>query len=365
MKSRPLSRSLIAGLALAAVLFAGMLTGANTAHAITFDWATVGDIGNAADIAGMNDATSGYGSVSYEYRISKHEVTNAQYTEFLNATAATDTFALYNSFMGSLTQGGITRSGSPGSYSYSVKSDAAGQGPGGSDYAYADKPVIFVSWFDSVRFANWLTGGTTESGTYTITGGGANSGTVTVPDHSTLGADMFFLPSEDEWYKAAYFDGSTYLSFATGSHSEPNNNLPSSDTGNSANWNDGGFTTGNPLYPLTDVGDYSLSVSPYGTFDQSGNVWEWNEQRHLTPFDPLLWAGLRGGSWADQLPEKLERVYRDTGSETFHEFGTKGFRIAGSVDPAVSAVPEPTTSTLGILAAGGLLGFLWRRRRRA
>ena len=27
----------------------------------------------------------------------------------------------------------------------------------------------------------------------------------------------------------------------------------------------------------TDVGAYTLSASPYGTFDQGGNVSEWNE----------------------------------------------------------------------------------------
>ena len=49
------------------------------AHAVMFDWETVGNTGNAAD------PLTGFGSVDYTYRISKHEVTNAQYAEFLNA----------------------------------------------------------------------------------------------------------------------------------------------------------------------------------------------------------------------------------------------------------------------------------------
>ena len=107
------------------------------------------------------DAT-GYGSVAYDYRIGTTEVTNAQYVDFLNAVAATDPYGLYNTSMGSDTRGGITRSGSgtiPDPYIYSVKADAVGQGPGGSDYAYADKPVVYVSWGDAARFSNWLNNG--------------------------------------------------------------------------------------------------------------------------------------------------------------------------------------------------------------
>ena len=307
---------------LAAIVMVSALV--TSAHAITIDWATIGDIGNADDTHG-----DGYGGVGYEYRISKHEVTNTQYVEFLNAVASTDTFALYNTSMGISTWGGITRSGSSGSYSYSVKSDAVGQGPGGSDYAYADKPVVWVSWYDTVRFSNWLTSGTTESGTYTITGGGVNSGSVVIPDHSALAAGKIFLPTEDEWYKAAYFDGSTYFDYAAGSDSTPNNNLPSADTGNSANFFDidHGYTTGDNSYSTTDVGDYGLSASPYGTFDQGGNVWEWNE----TPISSG--RGLRGGSWGN-ITDNLTASNRDSGDPTA-EVGRAGFRIASSAVCAV------------------------------
>ena len=66
------------------------------ADAVTFDWATVGDPNNADDTHG-----AGYGGVDYTYRISKHEVTNAQYVEFLNAKDSTgvNSLALYSSQM--------------------------------------------------------------------------------------------------------------------------------------------------------------------------------------------------------------------------------------------------------------------------
>ncbi len=171
--------STIHTVAILASALALSLTINNPAVAVTFDWATIGDVGNAGDNGGS------LGSVDYEFRISKTEVTNAQYVEFLNAVAATDAYGLYKTDMGSTTLGGIVRNGISGSYTYAVKSDAIGQGPGGSDYGYANKPVNFISWYDAVRFTNWLTSGTTESGTYAITGGGPNSGSVSVPDHAS------------------------------------------------------------------------------------------------------------------------------------------------------------------------------------
>jgi hypothetical protein len=60
--------------------------------AASIDWASVGNTGNPAD-------TTGYGSVAYEYKISRYETTIAQDTDFLNAVAATDTYGLYNAGM--------------------------------------------------------------------------------------------------------------------------------------------------------------------------------------------------------------------------------------------------------------------------
>ena len=86
---------------------------------VTIDWVTVGNPGNACD----TQPQGCFGSVANAYRISKFEVSNSQYAEFLNAVAATDPNALYNTNMSDPNApnfGGITRSGSSGSFSYSA-----------------------------------------------------------------------------------------------------------------------------------------------------------------------------------------------------------------------------------------------------
>ncbi|MEX2112933.1 MAG: SUMF1/EgtB/PvdO family nonheme iron enzyme, partial [Pirellulales bacterium] len=116
--------------------------------AVTIPTVPVGNAGNAADTEVMTtDNTSGYGSVAYNYRIGTTEVTVSQYTEFLNAVAATDTFDLFDQAMtDDLNMGGIARTGSSGNYSYSV-------------IGSPNRPVAYVDWGDAARFANWLHNG--------------------------------------------------------------------------------------------------------------------------------------------------------------------------------------------------------------
>src|SRR5687768_1292520 len=128
------------------MLVAGMICAVFAASApatVTFQWASVGNPGNAGQPAFQGD-TTGYGSVGYVYQISKHEVTNSQYAEFLNAKAASDPLGLYNTNMADDACGGITRAGSAGNYTYAVKS------------GYGAMPVVYVSWYDAIRFANWV-----------------------------------------------------------------------------------------------------------------------------------------------------------------------------------------------------------------
>ncbi len=307
---------------------------ANPATAtVIIDWVPVANAGNAADTPSSYCYAASCGSVAYDYAISKYEVTNAQYAELLTAKAASDPLGLYNTSMGSdATYGGITQSGGPGSYTYTVKA------------GFANKPVTYVSFYDSLRFANWLDNGQgsgdTETGAYTLLGGTAtpsNGLTVT----RNVGANIV-LTSESEWYKAAYYSaGGVYFDYPTGTNSMTDCVAPGSDTGNSANCTGAGSV-------LTTAGAYALSDSPYGTYDQGGNVWEWNEQIVSGSF-----RGIRGGGWGGGAGY-LAASFPNFGGATF-EGSTVGFRVA-------SLVPEPGT---GLLVMTGVLGMALRQRRTA
>jgi formylglycine-generating enzyme required for sulfatase activity len=140
-----------------------------------------------------------------------------------------------------------------------------------------------------------------------------------------LGANIF-LPSENEWYKAAHFDGTTYLDYPAGS------NTPTACSGPTASPNHAncGFAVGN----VTNVGAYTGSASPYGTFDQGGNVWEWNEQI-VGGSNP----GGRGGGW-DHVAGSLAASVPSIASPAF-EAGFVGFRVASPRGAAEGAREAP------------------------
>jgi formylglycine-generating enzyme required for sulfatase activity len=297
------------------------------AGAVTIDWVPIGNAGNPADTA-ANCYAADCGSVAHAYHISKYEVTNAQYAEFLNAVAATDPFGLYGTNMGSNSKGGITRSGSDGSYVYAVK-------PG-----FENRPVVFVTSHHALRFANWLANGQgsgdTETGSYTITANGLANNSITRNE----AAATVVLPSESEWYKAAYYSpGGTYFDYPTRTDTETSCIGPAGDTGNSANCESA---------VLTDAGAYALSASPYGTFDQGGNVWEWNEQIYFTA------RGLRGGGWNGLGAGYLAASSPSAGEATFGS-AYVGFRVA-------RVAPEPARVLLAL--TGGLVLAAVRLRRR-
>lgn len=278
--------------------------------AVTIDWVTVGDAGNGAD-------AYGYGAVSYSYRISKYEVTNAQYVEFLNAVAATDKHDLYNAGMGTDACGGITRSGTSGSYTYSAKKNMG------------NKPVNYVSHLDAQRFANWLHNGqgkgSTEKGAYHVKRSAVRNVEASV-----------WIPTASEWYKAAYFqpglagsDKDSYWLYPTRSNSVParataNGTGDIANTGsNVANYNGGAGWNGQTGNVTTVGSAGAASASYYGTYDQGGNVMEWSEEFILETN-----RGLCGGCWSDIQGHNMKFAYFNPA--TF-ECGDVGFRLASAV----------------------------------
>jgi formylglycine-generating enzyme required for sulfatase activity len=251
--------------------------------------------------------------------------------------------------MGSNVEGGITRSGTgSGPYTYTIKS------------GMANMPVVDVTWFDTLRFANWLNNGqgngSTEIGSYTLLGG-----TPTPSNASTISRNagaQWVLPSENEWYKAAYYDPTLnsgsggYWLYPTRNNTAPVNILSSTGT-NNANFYDDygtgthGYTTGSPY--LTDVGAFAASPGPYGTFDQGGDVWQWNE---TDIFGDGSSRGLRGGGW-HSYSIGLASSYRDHYYPTYEGGTYIGFRVA--------SVPEPGSLIMtAMIAVTGLL-YYWRK----
>ncbi|MEZ5328527.1 MAG: SUMF1/EgtB/PvdO family nonheme iron enzyme [Verrucomicrobiales bacterium] len=305
-------------------------------------WAIVGNPGNLPD-------TSGLGTVTDTYRIAKEEVTNAQYAEFLNVVdpAGVNPNGLYNNLMGSNVRGGI--SFTPGN-------------PVGSKYAsrinMGNKPAVYVSWFDAARFANWMHNGQGTGGTEI----GAYDMTISTPIR--LAGATVFLPSENEWYKAAYYDprgaaaagpprDNNYWLYPTQSDNRPvlgsasaigdisNSGANVANYNRSADWNG---QNGN----VTSVGT-AMSSSFYGAFDLAGNAYEWNEG----VFNEWPFTEARGvsGGWFGSDASALESTQRHFGMPESEGFSI-GFRIA--------SIPEPTAVGLLLIT---LVKFGYRRRR--
>jgi formylglycine-generating enzyme required for sulfatase activity len=288
---------------IAVFLLAAFAAFSPDAQAVTIAWSPVGNPGNA------NDAT-GYGAVGYTYNIGTYDVTNSQYVEFLNAKDPTgaNPLGLYSNNMSNGPYDGIDyNSGAANGKKYSAI-------PGDGNH-----PVNFVTWYSAIRFANWLNNGQgngdTETGAYTL--GPLGTGGVPINGNAitrNAGAKVF-LPSENEWYKAAYYNPATssYFQYPTNSNMAPTESVPTRAI-NSANYR-------NVVGNLTDVGAYSGTTSPCGAFDMGGNVSEWNEALILGSS-----RGWRGGSFSN-VAVSLMSSDRRFGIPT-SESGYLGFRVA-------------------------------------
>jgi formylglycine-generating enzyme len=348
---------------LIALFVVALLPCARAFATITIETVPVGDVGNPIDTGAFNL----WGPVSYAYNIGKYEITVGQYLAFLNAVAATDTYNLYSTLMGSNANvAGISRNCTSGC-TYSL-------------IGSANHPITSVSWGDAARFANWIQNGqpsgaegpgTTETGAYSLNGATTNSALMAVSRNT--GAS-WFIPTENEWYKAAYYqpaaqggDSDSYWDYPMRTNSAPYSDQPPGATpdntrvanffytdGISNGYNDGYAVTGSISLSgsqnyLTNVGAYTSSSSYYGTFDQGGNVYEWNDT--VTGSSTRC---VRGGSWA--VPDFASlRSWNQNRESPVNEHTDVGFRL-------VFIIPEPSTAALIGSAAVPLFNTGRRRR---
>ena len=245
-----------------------------------------------------------HGRVDYVFEMARHAVTNRDYATFLNAVASrNDPFGLFHKDMETGVLGGIVRTSRSGAWFYEAK-------PG-----WEEKPVVYIDYFSAARYANWLHFGSPVSGMSEL---GTTEGNDKMGAYNTrrfaayLAGDRrglrqigrrnpgarYWIPGNDEWYKAAYYDpvkpGShKYWEFPTRSSCLPG--LQDNDDGHAANYQRADSLAVGPPYYLADVQAYAASASFYGTVQQGGNVWEWLEDFRYTR-DGIL-CGLRGGSF--------------------------------------------------------------------
>lgn len=305
----------------------------------------VGNPGNAAN-------TDGRGSVATNFAISQFEITNDQYARFLNSVATdSDPNGLWDVLMGGDPRGGINRFNAVAPFKYAARTNMAG------------KPVCFVSWADAARFCNWLHNGqpggpqgptTTETGAYTMPGGGGPG-----PVARNPGA-KWYLPNENEWYKAAYHDPVNagadasgtpdYWLYPTQSDAAPTpatasaTGVISNPGANVMNINFVADWAGQNGH-MTTVGSAGpLSQSQYGTYDQGGNLDE-----ILEPVGPTGGILLRGGDWGNSniRPRSTSRI----GLPATSYGSALGFRVAASFVKTTSFSVAP--GTLGLAPPPG------------
>ena len=280
----------------------------------TIDFVDIGHAGNAAD-------TTTYGAVPYEYRVGKYEISQDTITK---ATA---------SGMANVTAGSWT----------------------------GNQPAAYISWYEAAAFVNFLNTDSGKTAAYDLT---INNGIWSMALWSseqawTAGGTnlyrnkdaYYFLPSENEWYKAAYYNaaGTNYFLYPTASSSVPTAVASGTDAGSAVY---------NNVASVPAIVASAGGLSPYGTMGQGGNVLEWSESAFDgTNSSSSESRAIRGGDWQD--PE----LYLRSSSRNLSGIPTSvsnimGFRVASV--PSLS-IPEPSTYALLLLGAGAI--YFWKRRK--
>ncbi len=294
----------------------------------TIDFVSIGDAGNAPD------PLTGYGVVPYEYRIGKYEISLDQ-----------------------------IRKATSGGLSNVVVWD--GRIPDGVLWL-SDQPGAFTKWYEAAAFVNWLNISKGHQAAYNLTYSGNDLWNMALWSSEEAwtqgGANPFrhkgahyFLPAENEWYKAAYFNPTTsnYFIYPTGSDKAPVSVASGTDPDTA-------------VYGLTfELGPALVmeagGLSPYGTMGQGGNIWEYNESAFDGTNDsPDERRVTRGGIWTPleegEGADLLKSSYRG-GSQAGFQSGPTGFRVA--------SVPEPSTYALLLMTGAGALWWARRRQTRS
>jgi formylglycine-generating enzyme required for sulfatase activity len=163
-------------------------------------------------------------------------------------------------------------------------------------------PTNNVSWYEAAQFVNWLNTSTGHQAAYKFTGtqGQGDYALDTWSPAEAYGGTnlyrhkdaMYYMPTEDEWVKAGYWNGSNLQTYANAGDTLPRRLSVRHGVELLQRWNDG--------YPQMGPSPGMLAAAVEelnGTYDMMGNVWEWMESPYLsdTITEPVLVAGCEAG----------------------------------------------------------------------
>ncbi|MFN6400667.1 MAG: formylglycine-generating enzyme family protein [Planctomycetota bacterium] len=317
--------------------YAGMVTFGTGSNSFDMEFVPIGNPGNTNDTTGDPNPV---GSVGYTYDIGKFEVSQDMITK-------------YNAGFG--TQNSLV-------IPFADLSAFGGNGP--------DKPASGISWNQAARFVNWLNTSTGKAPAYNFITSDVNDD-IALWSISDPGYDasnqyrnslaQYVLPSNNEWYKAAYYDpnksgGVGYWDYPTGSDTVPTSVAS-------------GIIAGTAVYDQPYLqGPANVNqaggLSPFGVMGLGGNVNEWEETSDdLANASGSSQRGVRGGAWFDGFSSSLSSSTRISEYPN-NDCQCYGFRVV-SLTSSPASVPEPDMMVIATLL--GLGGYISKRglRRRA
>jgi hypothetical protein len=338
-------------------------------------WVRVGDAGNPPSLGlpirccnhrctpgeGAGCPDTGFGSVDHVFEIQEANVSFLDYVAFLNAVADADPYELHAGAI----QNWVARTGSSGSYVYSLL-----------DPDFGALPAVGVSWFSMLRYANWMHNGqpsgpqgpaTTEDGAYTLLG--------QFPSDVERNPDArFFLPTEDEWYKAAYYRPAeqTYSRVSWGD--APPNGLPPELATQPQDTNicpgqehpnpDCRCPVNEGPNELTPVCAYP-GRSAYGVCDMTGNGADVTETREVSSgYLSVLPAGTPMAVWKGGI--YVSNGFCDGAADGRNFVGLTTSACHGcTFRLARQPVPEPGGAALAAVALASAAGLARHRQRRS
>jgi formylglycine-generating enzyme required for sulfatase activity len=321
------------------------------------DFVTIGAVGNAPIVQpNPDEPTHGRGSVGYEYRIGRTEVTTAQWVEFFNAAFDRPPSEWITTITPPSRWGAVATTPTvPGGRRWVV--------PAGNE----DLPVGGISWRAAAAFSNFLHNdrrtdlASLMSGAYDVTTFGGDGSVFTDQASRSPGA-RYWIPTWDEWLKAAHYDparinpdGSTggWWRFGNGSDDQFGYAPPGVGTAN-AGWDS---NTPPHIDPFTvPLGAYAgVAQSPWGLLDVAGATTEWTESiRRIN--DGRMTRYIDGSYWTE--PGDLALFFDDLRNGTSSYPSSNGFHLGFRV---AAAIPSP--SSVGLFSAAVALALCTRYRR--